>query len=168
MAIMAAAAIMTPATVLTGTDGHYATVTIVQDVAFPANAVWQVVGDWGNQDVGAGFVKRVETSGKSVGDTRTLFLSAQYGGGKVSERLEDYDALRMTYRYSLVDYGLVPWANYSARLTVAAVGAENARFVFEAKMIPAGVAAKEATAISVANMRAYLVNLDKILAARRR
>ena len=149
--------------VATGMAGHRATVAIVHQLPCPAEATWAVVGDWGNQEVGAGFVERVEISGRETGATRTLILRSELGGGQVVERLEEHDDLRMTYRYALVDYGAAPWAGYSGRFTVAGAGPDRSTVLFEAEMVPVGVTAEQATGLSISNMRAYFGNLDRIL-----
>ena len=85
------------------------------EVAAPAAAVWALVKDWGGMAKWHPAIESVTVNGTE----RILNLK---GGGRVIEELEAIDEANMALRYRMKDPGPVPVNNYSAQISVAAVG----------------------------------------------
>jgi len=88
-----------------------------------ADAVWNVIREFGN----ASWLPMVDSSdsdnGNEEGATRTLVLSS---GDKVVEKLKSYNADKMSYKYRIPDathdVSILPVTNYSSTLSVKADG----------------------------------------------
>jgi hypothetical protein len=86
------------------------------EVAAPANVVWALLKEWGGMAKWHPAVESVTVNGTE----RILNLK---GGGRIVEELEVVDEANMSLRYRMKDPGPVPVNNYSAQISVAAVGA---------------------------------------------
>ncbi|MDC0068639.1 SRPBCC family protein [Gammaproteobacteria bacterium] len=96
-------------------------VTVEETIAANANDVFKVLGDFGRIKVG-GAITAFELEGEGVGAVRTITM----GGGKVIERLNEYDSEKLIFGYSILNEdNPLPVSNYSSRVEITADG-ENA------------------------------------------
>lgn len=133
---------------------------------YPAAAVWELVGDFGNAEIAAGFVERVETVGEGLGMERIFHLPQRLGGGSVRERLEELDPVLRRISYRITDNGPLPWTGYFGTITVTPCGPDACAILVELRLTPIGIRPEEAAAISMSNMDMFFRNLAQILDAR--
>lgn len=86
-----------------------------------ADAVWRMVGDFGNAAIGKGAVERIDVEGEGIGRIRTLHIAG--GIGTLRERLEEHSDADRYYVYRVIDGGPVNFANYLAMAAVMPCGA---------------------------------------------
>ena len=84
------------------------------EIPAPADAVWQIVRDFGAIDDYVPPITSACLSGEGLGAERTLTLA---DGAQVVERLDALDDDARTLRYSIVDAPL-PVEDYEGRLSV--------------------------------------------------
>ncbi len=144
--------------------GAHTGVVAVAVYDHPADAVWRLVGDLGDRAIVDGFVDAVTVDGEGQGAVRRYELKPELGGGALIEEIIGYDPRRRTYSYVLLDYAALPWADYHGVLRVEARGPDASAVSFESRLLPVGVTAAEAAAVSASNIAAYFVRLDELLA----
>ncbi len=88
------------------------------EIDAPPAKVWALLKDWGGMATWHPAIAEVNVNGTE----RILNLK---GGGKVVEELEAVDDASMSLRYRMKDPGPVPVNNYSAQMSVAAVGTKT-------------------------------------------
>jgi hypothetical protein len=82
-----------------------------------ATAVWEILGNFAGIVVG-GPITSIDVEGEGVGSVRTIGM----GGAKIIERLEAFDADKMSLRYAIInDDCPLPVSDYSATVDVTAV-----------------------------------------------
>jgi carbon monoxide dehydrogenase subunit G len=91
-------------------------VTVSQDFASPASAVWALVRDFNALPEWIPGIRGSELVGEGVGCTRRLDISAM-GGRWVIERMESLDEGSRRLVYTIVD-GSLPLKNYTSTMTV--------------------------------------------------
>ncbi|MFK7893745.1 MAG: SRPBCC family protein [Granulosicoccus sp.] len=104
-------------------------VTETIEINASPEAVWAIMGDFGNAHVWLPMVESTESEGgNEPGATRTLFLE---GDAKIFETLKKHNAERMMYSYRIPvdthDIAVLPVNNYSSSITVKA--ADNGSIV---------------------------------------
>ncbi len=134
---------------------------------YPAAAVWELVGDFANSEIVAGFVDRVEIEGEGIGMERIFHLPARLGGGAVRERLEELDPVLRRIGYRLTDNGPLPWTGYYGSIMVTPCGPDACAILVDVRFTPIGIRPEEAAAISMSNMDHFFANLARILDARK-
>lgn len=116
---------------------------VVKKIGASADAVWGQLSDFAGIKPG-GPIEAVRYEGEGVGMIRYLSM----GGGEVVERLDEHDAARRTFTYSIINEDApLPFADYSATVNIADDGDGSCTVdwtgTFEAK-------GDEAAAINVA------------------
>jgi len=98
-------------------------VTETIEIDASAEAVWNVIKDFGEVTWLSIVDKSESDSGNEDGATRTLVLSS---GAKVVETLKSYKADKMSYKYRIPDathdVAILPVSNYSSTISVKADG----------------------------------------------
>ncbi len=118
------------------------TVTVDEDVNAPAQAVWDILSDFGGIKVG-GPITSFETEGEGVGMIRKIGM----GGGLVVERLDNHDAQALTFTYVITnDDAPLPVSDYSATVTITATGDNSCHVNWTGTFEPQG---DEAAAVQV-------------------
>lgn len=141
------------------------TVEMACRYAASADDVWRIVGDFGSDALIKGFVERVEVSGEGVGATRTYHLAKSIGEGYVVERLERLDNHDRVMEYSIVDYGPLPFTDYSGRISVKPAGQRACTVMLRTSFFPVDADAATCTALSRNNISIYFENLRQALGA---
>ncbi len=139
-----------------------AEVSVTKTIAAPSAAVWEMVSEWGGTHKWIDGVGPVSTDGEGVGATRSAELDASLGGGRVSERLEHFEATEMRFRYCLTE-GPLPVRDYVATMAVAADGPDRATVTWSSTWEPVGMPEAEVREIFESLYRAALENVEKAL-----
>ncbi|MEM7097178.1 MAG: SRPBCC family protein [Pseudomonadota bacterium] len=88
---------------------------VVKKVEAPADDVWAQLSDFSGIQPG-GPIDAVKYEGEGVGMLRHISMA----GGIVSERLDEHDAERRTFTYTIInDDCPLPFANYSATVNIS-------------------------------------------------
>lgn len=108
----------------TTADAHGPTrqkVTEKIEINAPADKVWATMGTFHDMGWHPAFAETEGDGGNEVGASRTLVLGS---GGKIEEKLINYDAAKMMYKYEItkVDVKDVPVSNYSSMISVKGDG----------------------------------------------
>ena len=133
---------------------------VVETIEAPIDRVWERLGNFSGIKIGPG-VESVEYEGDGVGMTRKMTLTI----GTIIERLDEYDAARKRYSYSIInDDCPLPFADYSAilQLNETDKGATEVVWIgtFEARNAPEEKAAKLARTLysnAIAGARAAVL-----------
>jgi len=133
----------------------------------PANAAWQVLGDFHAPELGAGIVKEITVKGEGIGAVRTMVLEDRWGGGYVQERLEAIDATDRTMTYRMVDSGPVPFADYVGTIRVTPAGPDNCVAVMTSCFVPVEIDEATAERMSIDNIERALANARDAILKRR-
>lgn len=136
-------------------------VSLTHEVAAPPAQVWAAVGDPGLPMLVPTFVMKIDVRGSGTGAERTLHLLG--GAGAVKERVVARDDAAMTYTYTIIDFGPVPWLEFSGTWSVQALANGHSLVAYAARIVPRDPAAKdEAAAISRRNQQAVFARLDEM------
>lgn len=99
------------------------------EINAPAAKVWEKVQNFNDLGAWHPAVAKTEISSgtnNKVGAVRQLTLQ---DGGKINEKLLDYNAKAMTFKYAIID-GVLPVSNYVSTVTVKANGADKTTVVW--------------------------------------
>ena len=108
-----------------------------------AQAVWDILGDFAGIQVG-GPITSVEVEGEGVGAVRSIGM----GGAKIVERLEAFDAGKMSLKYAIInDDCPLPVTNYSATIDVTDNGDDSCTVAWVGTFEPKGAAEDQASEI---------------------
>ncbi len=98
-------------------------VCVTTEFPFPARRVWAVLRDFGNQDYLSSLFYKVETQGRGIGMTRSLY---RRGDDTPSiHRLDVLDDERMHLAYTVLQVRVVPTDQMRADLRLQAEGREH-------------------------------------------
>lgn len=150
-------------TLAAGIEDGVAYVRYARAFDVPANALWAIVGDLGNLQSMGNFISEVVIEGEGAGAIRRMHLSASLGGEWIAEHIDEYDDRRRFYRYSFLDFGSLPWADYRGLLAVYSRGERRSSLYFESEEFPLGVTHREAAEVSISNITGYADRLETIL-----
>ena len=103
-----------------------------RDIAFPVEAVWALLEDFGNMQWAPG-IARVELIGEGVGMTRRLHMD---GTDPIDEVLESIDAPKLTYSYSIPRGLPLPITDYLATARLEALDDDNTRVFWSCQCTP--------------------------------
>jgi polyketide cyclase/dehydrase/lipid transport protein len=86
-------------------------VTETVEINAPPDKVWKVIGNFQDMSWHPAVAKVEGQGGNDANATRTLTLKS---GGTIAEKLDGYDAAKMTYKYEItnVDAKVLPVNNY--------------------------------------------------------
>ena len=118
-------------------------VKVSEQVAASADAVWELLGDFGGLQKVMPAITSLELEGDGVGAVRTVRMG---DGPPISERLESFDAQARTMQYSIADAGPLPLANYLATIVVSEDG-DGCRVDWSGTFDVAGASADDASAL---------------------
>lgn len=99
------------------------------EINAPAAKVWEKVQNFNDLGAWHPAVAKTEISSgtnNQVGAVRQLTLQ---DGGKINEKLLNYNAKAMSFKYSIID-GVLPVSNYVSTVTVKANGADKTTVVW--------------------------------------
>jgi hypothetical protein len=100
----------------------------------PANAIWQLISDFGAAGHYLAGVVTCTVEGEGVGALRTL---TNGGDSTVVERLETLDKADRRLSYSLLTD--TPFGNCLTTMVVHGLGSDQAKLVWSASFQPAGI-----------------------------
>jgi carbon monoxide dehydrogenase subunit G len=117
---------------------------VVERIGAPVDAVFAILGNFRGVEPGPG-IEAVDFEGDGVGMTRSIRLP----NGTVVERLEAFDADARSYRYAIVnDDCPLPFADYSATVTLTDNGDGTTTVDWTGTFEPKGVAEDKAVALA--------------------
>lgn len=94
-------------------------VSVSKVIHADVNAVWAMVSEWGGTHKWIPGVGPVSVEGSGVGSIRSADLDPATGfSGRISERLESFDAGTMQFRYAVVGENPIPISGYVAEMKV--------------------------------------------------
>ena len=111
-------------------------------VNLPADAVWQVLGDFGAACQYLDMVINCTVAGEGVGALRTLTYA---GGSAIVERLETLDDAARKLSYALLTD--TPFRDCLTTMAVRDLGSNQAELEWSATFRPDGLPASEAVAL---------------------
>jgi hypothetical protein len=115
-------------------------VAVKETIAASADAVWQILGDFGGIKVG-GPITAFDIKGAGVGAVRTITL----GGAQIVERLEAYDPAALCFTYVITnDDCPLPVSNYSATVKISRDGESACTVEWTGTFEPKGATAEQA------------------------
>lgn len=112
-------------TLVRGFDKGHSWVRYARKLPYPASSVWALVGDVGNLKTMENFITAIEMTGEGAGAIRRMRLSEELGGEWITERIDAHCNEKMSYSYSFVDFGSLPWGHYAGKLSVFGAGPEH-------------------------------------------
>ena len=118
-------------------------VTVKETVAADAEAVWNILSDFGGIKIG-GPITDFHIEGEGVGAVRTITM----GGGKVIERLETFDPAELTFSYVITNQdSSLPVTNYASIVKITSEGPGACSVEWTGTFEPRGVPEAQAQAI---------------------
>jgi carbon monoxide dehydrogenase subunit G len=117
-----------------------AEVRIQEEIAASADAVWNVLGDFGSVDRWFPGAASIQVEGRGVGAVRTIPM----GTSKIRERLEAYDAAARRFEYSILE-APIPVKDYHASVHVESLGPQRCRVHWVTRYEPVGMTAEQLT-----------------------
>lgn len=118
-------------------------VKVSEQVAASADAVWELLGDFGGLQKLVPTITSLELEGDGVGAVRIVRMG---DGPPICERLESFDAQARTLQYSITEAGPLPLANYLATIVVSEEG-DGCRVDWSGTFDAAGASADDASAL---------------------
>jgi len=118
-------------------------VIVKQEVRASADAVWELVRDFGGVAQWSSAIESCDVEGEGIGAVRTLGLGA---AGAIRERLESLDDATRTFSYSIID-GPLPVDNYLATLKVIDRGADACEVDWRSTFDPKGAPEEQVQSI---------------------
>jgi hypothetical protein len=112
-----------------------AEVRVTEEVEAPAQAVWDLLGDFGGVAKWSGSITSCEVEGQGVGAVRTLGMP---GGLTLRERLESYEPAARRLSYSIVEPAPLPMTGYLSQLEVRDGGSGRCTVDWHGKFEPKG------------------------------
>lgn len=109
-----------------------------QPIDAPADKIWGILADLGNQELAKGFCRAMHVTGSGSGAVRTYEVFDDLGGGSVSERIEHFDPQARCYSYRVFDIGGLPFADYVASIRISAAGPKRCVVIYYAQFVPVG------------------------------
>lgn len=100
-----------------------ARVSVTKTIAAPAAEVWATVSEWGGTHKWIPGVGPVTVAGEGPGATRSADLDPATGfTGRITERLDAFDAAAMHFEYRVIGDNPIPVEDYVASMRVEDLG----------------------------------------------
>jgi len=128
----------------------------------PADAIWQVLSDFGAACQYLGMVENCAVEGQGIGALRTL---TSPDGSTIVERLETLDEASHQLSYVLLTD--TPFCNCVTTMTVSDLGPDQAELVWSASFQPDGLPASEALTLLEDALTTNCLALKQLLEAGR-
>ena len=120
-----------------------ARVTVKEQLGFPAQKVWGVLGDFGNVSWIQGLSKS-ELKGSGPGMVRLLYVG---DNPPIEERLDSVDPKSRTLRYSIPKNIPFPVSEYRSTIHVRETGPKASEIEWSCELTPKGVPEAQAVAM---------------------
>jgi polyketide cyclase/dehydrase/lipid transport protein len=149
-----------PATAAGSAERHQVRVSKKTTVEAPADAVWEIVGDFNGLGKMLDAVAKSTLTGTGVGAVRLMILQ---DGREVEERLESFDPQARTLTYRALRTPLAV-NDYVSTMTVRELGPSLSEFEWSSTFEPAGISDDEARKLVEGFYLAAFEGLKKRLA----
>ena len=141
-----------------------ANVSVTKIIAAPASQVWAYVSAWGATHKWIPGVGPVTVTGDDPGSTRSADLDPATGfPGRITERLDAFDADAMEFRYRVVGDSPIPIADYIATMKVEDLGDGTCSVTWTSTWTPNGDLSADELCAAFEGL--YAVSLDNVAAA---
>lgn len=135
---------------------------IADEVEAPADAVWELVRDFGGVvKWSSGAIQDVRMEGEGIGAVRTLTVR---GGVTLQERLEALDEAKRSFSYSFEGKSVLPLDGYYATLTVVPIDEGRCRVEWGSTFEPRGVSEEQAVSMVEGIYKNGIVGIKQALA----
>ncbi|MGH0035225.1 MAG: SRPBCC family protein [Myxococcota bacterium] len=108
-------------------------VSVSDEVGASADAVWQLVRDFGDIARWSPGIEKCELEGEGLGAVRTLAMGAL----TLQEKLEAFDDEARSFSYSIVEPTPLPLTGYLSTLQVTPLGDDRCRVDWSGRFTPA-------------------------------
>ncbi len=108
-------------------------VRVEEEIAAEAEAVWDLMSDFGGLCSWNSGIESCELEGEGVGAVRTLSM----GGLTIKERLESVDPTAKTYSYAIIE-GPIPATGYLATVVISDAGQGKTKILWTSEFEPNG------------------------------
>lgn len=141
-----------------------AKVSVTKRIGAPAERVWEMVSEWGGTHKWIPGVGPVSVSGAGVGATRSADLDPATGfSGRITERLDAFDAVSKHFRYCTVGESPLPVRDYVAEFVVESVDASHADVTWSSTWEATDLPEQEIAGLFEGLYNLALDNVDKAL-----
>ena len=116
-----------------------ASVSVTKIINATPAAVWAMVSEWGGTHKWIPGVGPVSVDGVGVGSVRSADLDPATGfPGRIAERLDEFDAAGMRFKYRVIGDSPIPISDYVATMAVVALDANAAEVTWSSTWEPTG------------------------------
>ena len=136
-----------------------ASVKVDDRIEASADAVWELVGDFGGVQRFAAGIESCTVEGEGVGAVRTLKMP---GGISLQERLETLDPAARTLQYSILPGAPLPLGDYLATIRLSEDG-DACAICWSSTFEPKGAPEEQAAALVQGIYTAGIAGLKKAL-----
>lgn len=137
-------------------------VEIEERIEASAEAVWDCLLGSRSAELAIGiYAESVEIDGEGVGSIRTSQLLG--GAGTIRERIDQLDEAGFLCRYSVVDRGPLPFADYRGQIKLIPEGADACVVKLEADFTPAGMSEQDSVDLYLSNNRGAIAKIREFL-----
>lgn len=137
-------------------------VEIEERIEASAEAVWDCLLGSRSAELAIGiYAESVEIDGEGVGSIRTSQLLG--GAGTIRERIDQLDEAGFLCRYSVVDRGPLPFADYRGQIKLTPEGADACVVKLEADFTPAGMSEQDSVDLYLSNNHGAIAKIREFL-----
>ena len=137
-------------------------VEIEESVAAPGEDVWDCYLGSRAEELAIGiYAESIVTEGAGVGSVRISKLLG--GAGEVRERLDMLDEENLICRYSVIERGPLPFADYKGEITIIREGPTACTIKLKADFTPVGMSEADSVALYMRNNHAGIAKMKKLL-----
>ncbi len=121
-----------------------AQVTVREEVAASASAVWEILSDFGRMTERLSAIESCELEGEGIG---CVWTQRFVGGDLIRERLEAFDDAARSFCFVVLGPEILPVKDCYSSLTVSEIGADRCCVKWIATFEPVGVSTERAGAM---------------------
>ena len=137
-------------------------VEIEQRIEASAENVWDCYLGSRAEELAIGvYAESITTTGQGVGAVRTSVLLG--GAGILRERIDVFDALSFVCRYSIIERGPLPFADYKGQISISPQGASACVLKLQADFTPVGLSEADSISLYLANNHAGIARMKLFL-----
>lgn len=133
-----------------------------QNVNAPAAAVWDCYLGSRAEELAIGvYAESIVTEGSGVGSVRVSKLLG--GAGTLRERIDDLDEKNFLCRYSVIDRGPMPFADYKGQVKITPTGPDSCILKLQADFVAVGVSEQQSIAMYLDNNLKGIAKMKMLL-----
>lgn len=137
-------------------------VEIEERIEAPAEAVWDCFLGSRSHEMAIGvYAESIETEGEGEGAIRTSQLLG--GVGEIRERIDVFDEENFLCRYSVIDRGPMPFADYRGQIRITPDGPGACIVNLQADYTPEGMSEQDSIDMYMANNHGGIAKMKELL-----